>query len=37
MNYTQQQIEEWRRKAEKWDTLDRKISKCYGEVKTGSG
>lgn len=29
MNYTQEQIELWKTKAEKWDKLDSQISKCY--------
>ena len=31
MNYTEQQIEEWKSKAEKWDALDLKISTYYDE------
>lgn len=29
MNYTQEQIEQWKRKAEKWDALSEKIGRCY--------
>jgi hypothetical protein len=29
MEYTKEQIKEWKAKAEKWDELDAKISKCY--------
>ena len=29
MEYTEQQIKEWKAKAEKWDKLDAEINKCY--------
>jgi hypothetical protein len=29
MEYTQEQIQEWKTKAEKWDDLEDKIAKCY--------
>jgi hypothetical protein len=29
MNYTKEQIEEWKAKAEKWDLLNEEIGKCY--------
>lgn len=29
--YTDEQIAEWREKAEKWDALDKKIESCYGK------
>jgi hypothetical protein len=29
MDYTQEQIQEWKNKAEKWDKLEVEISKCY--------
>ncbi len=29
MNYTNEQIERWKSKAEKWDALEAQISKCY--------
>jgi hypothetical protein len=42
MNYTEEQIEEWKRKAERWDALDEKISKFYftedgEEIMDGEG
>ena len=33
MNYTEQQIEEWKSKAEKWDALDEEISTFYPELE----
>lgn len=32
MEYTKEQIETWKRKAESWDALGEEISKCYGEI-----
>lgn len=29
MEYTKEQIEGWKAKAEKWDALGEKIAKCY--------
>lgn len=29
MTYTKEQIEEWKSKSEKWDTLKAKIATCY--------
>jgi len=29
MQYTAEQIEEWKKKADKWDELDDQIAKCY--------
>ncbi|ACU61299.1 hypothetical protein [Chitinophaga pinensis] len=29
--YTEEQIQEWKSKAEKWDQLDKKIESCYGK------
>ncbi len=31
MEYTAEQIEEWKAKAQKWDTLGDKIAECYPE------
>jgi hypothetical protein len=28
--YSEEQILEWKSKAEKWDALDKKIESCYG-------
>lgn len=33
--YTDKQIAEWKKKAEKWDTLGEKISKFYPEDSEG--
>jgi hypothetical protein len=37
MEYTQEQIQEWKRKAEKWDELDKEIETVYcdenGEIR----
>lgn len=30
MKYTQGEIEQFKRKAEKWDKLDKAIGECYG-------
>lgn len=30
MNYTQEEIEQFKKKADKWDKLDEEIGKCYG-------
>lgn len=30
MKYTEEQIEEFKRKADKWDALDEQIAACYG-------
>lgn len=40
--YTEQQINEWKSKAEKWDTLEAKIAACYvdengDELEDGDG
>lgn len=35
MEYTNEQIEEFKRKADKWDALDAKIKKCYCSVDGG--
>lgn len=32
MDYTQEQIQEFKNKAEKWDKLETEISKCYCNV-----
>ncbi len=32
MDYTQEQIQEFKNKAEKWDKLEAEISKCYCNV-----
>lgn len=29
MAYTQEQIEQWKKKAEKWDKLGKGIARCY--------
>ena len=29
--YTEQQIQEFKRKADKWDALEEKIAACYGK------
>lgn len=29
MDFTEDQIKEWKRKAEKWDALDKEIGKSY--------
>lgn len=29
MQYTEEQIQQWKRKAEKWDELDEKIGRFY--------
>lgn len=31
MEYTKEEIEIWKSKAEKWDELSNNISKCYGD------
>jgi len=42
MEYTSEQIKEWKDKAEKWDNLDKKIAKFYvdkdgNELPDGEG
>lgn len=29
MGYTTQQIEQWKKKAEKWDELEKQVLRCY--------
>lgn len=35
MNYTEEQILEWKNKAEKWDALDEQLSTYYLQVDDG--
>jgi hypothetical protein len=35
MGYTKEQIETWKHKAEKWDTLDEKIGQYYEYDESG--
>lgn len=35
MEYTKEQIEKMKKKADKWDALGAKISKCYCNVNGG--
>lgn len=36
-DYTTDQIEQWKAKAEKWDALGEKIAKCYNDYDDDGG